>query len=285
VKAAQAADLRGVQLHPVAAASAAQDTVPKRARADSAARSDTVARRDTTGGRDTLARRGSAARRDSAGTTVILGTSKPPAPGSPGAQPVPVPAQRQGPGAAPPKTTFRDPFLATSAADSARAYQQRRAQEEGDIVTNIARATEFKLRLDVTQRAMNRFLIEIHKKFALAAACIIFVVVGAPLALRFPRGGVGLVLLVSLIVFALYYVGLIGGEALANNGKLNPIWAMWGTNAVLTAVGIVLLFRMGKEENSGRGGSWGDRIDRWRDALRWRRRHALELRTSDGEAA
>jgi lipopolysaccharide export system permease protein len=288
VKAAQAADLRGVRLHP--AAPAAQDTVPKRAHADSAARRDTT-RRDTTRRRDTTLRRDSEARRDSAavrpdstGTTVILGTSKPPAPGSPGATPIQVPAQRQGPGAAPPKT-FRDPFLARSAADSARAIQQQRAQEQGDVITNIARATEFKLRLDVAQRAMNRFQIEIHKKFALAAACIIFVVLGAPLALRFPRGGVGLVLLVSLIVFALYYVGLIGGEALANKGKLDPVWAMWGTNVVLTAVGIVLLLRMGKEENSGRGGTWGDRIDRWRDALRWRRRHALELRASEGETA
>jgi lipopolysaccharide export system permease protein len=282
VKAAQAADLRGVRLHPVAPD--AQDTVPKRARADSATRRDTVARRDTAARPDTLARGDSAARPDSARTTVILGTSKPPAPGSPGAAPVPVPAQRQGPGAAPP-TTFRDPFVAKTATDSAKAFREQRAQEQGDIVTNIARATEFKLRLDVAQRAMNRFQIEIHKKFALAAACIIFVVLGAPLALRFPRGGVGLVLLVSLIVFALYYVGLIGGEALANKGKLNPVWAMWGTNVVLTAVGIVLLLRMGKEENSGRGGTWGDRIDRWRDALRWRRRHALELRASDGEAA
>jgi lipopolysaccharide export system permease protein len=288
VKAAQAADLRGVRLHPVPsaapAATAAQDTVPRRGRAGSSARGDTVARRDTAGRRDTLARRDGVARPDSAGTTVILGTSKPPAPGTPGAKPVPVPVQSQGPGAAPSKT-FRDPFLARSGADSAKAYREQRAREEGDIVTNIARATEFKLRLDVAQRAMNRFQIEIHKKFALAAACIIFVVVGAPLALRFPRGGVGLVLLVSLIVFALYYVGLIGGEALANKGKLDPIWAMWGTNVVLTAVGIVLLLRRGKEENSGRGGTWGDRIDRWRDALRWRRRHALELRASEGETA
>ena len=270
VKAAQAADLRGVQLHAVTPTS--QDTVPKRARADSATHRDSATRQD------------SLTRRDSARTTVILGTSKPPAPGSPGAAPVPVPALRQGPGAAP-TTTFRDPFVAKTAADSAKAYREQRAQEKGDVITNIARATEFKLRLDVAQRAMNRFQIEIHKKFALAAACIIFVVLGAPLALRFPRGGVGLVLIVSLVVFALYYVGLIGGETLANNGKLNPIWAMWGTNVVLTAVGIVLLFRMGKEESSGRGGTWGDRIDRWRDALRWRRRHALALSTSEGEAA
>jgi lipopolysaccharide export system permease protein len=116
VKAAQAADLRGVRLHPVAAA--VQDTVPTRAGTGGEPRRDTVARRDTTPRRDTVARRDSVTGRDSARTTVILGTSKPPAPGSPGATPVPVPARRQGPGAAPPPT-FHDPVVAKTAADSA----------------------------------------------------------------------------------------------------------------------------------------------------------------------
>jgi hypothetical protein len=68
-------------------------------------------------------------------------------------------------------------------------------------------------------------------------------------------------------------------------GKRYPVWAFGGTNVVITAVAFGLLLRRGKQQNSGRGGTWGDRIDRWRDALRWRRRHALELRASEGEAA
>jgi lipopolysaccharide export system permease protein len=124
-----------------------------------------------------------------------------------------------------------------------------------------ARTAEAKLRLDIAQRARNRYDIEIHKKFSLAAACIIFVLIGAPIAVRFPRGGVGLVIGVSLLVFALYYVGLIGGESLANEGIVPPFWAMWGTNVILSVVGIVLLLRMGKDSTSNRGGDWSDRLD------------------------
>lgn len=127
-----------------------------------------------------------------------------------------------------------------------------------------ARLAEARLRFELAKRGRNRYDIEIHKKFSLAAACLIFVLLGAPLAVRFPRGGVGLVLGVSLAVFALYYVGLIGGEALANEGKVPPFWAMWGTNVMLTLVGVVLLFRMGRDQNTGRGGDWGDRLDRIR---------------------
>jgi hypothetical protein len=66
---------------------------------------------------------------------------------------------------------------------------------------------------------------------------------------------------VSLVVFALYYVGLIGGEALANKGILPPFWAMWGTNVILTAIGLVLLLRMGREAGSARGGTWSELLD------------------------
>jgi lipopolysaccharide export system permease protein len=124
-----------------------------------------------------------------------------------------------------------------------------------------ARVAEAKLRLEIARRARNRYEIEIHKKFSLAAACVIFVIIGAPIAVRFPRGGVGLVIGVSLLVFALYYVGLIGGESLANEGIIPPFWAMWGTNVILTIVGVTLFLRMGRDSTSNRGGDWSDKLD------------------------
>ena len=150
------------------------------------------------------------------------------------------------------------PAGAGSAAAVAAAI---RANPVEDRQLRAARTAEAKLRLDIAQRARNRYDIEIHKKFSLAAACLIFVLIGAPIAVRFPRGGVGLVIGVSLFVFALYYVGLIGGEAAANEGLVPPFWAMWGTNVILSVVGIVLLFRMGKDSTSNRGGTWSDRLD------------------------
>jgi lipopolysaccharide export system permease protein len=109
------------------------------------------------------------------------------------------------------------------------------------------------------QRTM---LIEIYKKFSLAAACIVFVLVGAPIALRFPRGGVGLVIAVSFGIFAIYDVGLVGGEALANNGLVPPFLAMWGVNILFLLVGLVMITRMGRESATARGGtSIAERVD------------------------
>jgi lipopolysaccharide export system permease protein len=108
---------------------------------------------------------------------------------------------------------------------------------------------------------MNRYDVEIQKKFALSAACIVFVLIGAPIALRFPRGGVGLVIGVSLGVFAIYYVGLIAGEALADRSYLTPFWAMWAANVILTGVGLLLLARMGREGATSRGGDLSELTD------------------------
>jgi lipopolysaccharide export system permease protein len=128
----------------------------------------------------------------------------------------------------------------------------------GGGFTPDQRLTIAKLDAEEAHRLRNRYDVEIQKKFSLAAACFIFVLVGAPIALRFPRGGVGLVMGVSFFIFALYYVGLIGGESLADKGLLSPFWAMWSTNVIMTVIGLALTARMGKESNSGRGGGAGE---------------------------
>ncbi len=137
-----------------------------------------------------------------------------------------------------------------------------------------------RLRLAETGTQMNGYDIEIHKKFALAVACIVFVLLGAPVALRFPRGGVGLVIGMSLFVFALYYCFLIAGEELATRGML-PTWvSMWAANALFGIAGLVLAARMGRESGSGRGGGLGE----WWYMVR-HRRQLKQLRVRPATAA
>ncbi|HEV2147878.1 MAG TPA: LptF/LptG family permease [Longimicrobiaceae bacterium] len=123
------------------------------------------------------------------------------------------------------------------------------------------------------QRQVREFRVEIHKKYSIAAATLVFVLVGAPLAIRFPRGGVGMVIAFSLLIFAVYYVGLIGGETLADEGYVTPLWAMWIVNAVMAGLGLLWVARMGSEASTARGGAWDERIERiraWGEGL-WTR--------------
>jgi len=133
-----------------------------------------------------------------------------------------------------------------------------------------SQAESAKLRVIETLRSLNRYEVEIQKKFALAAACFIFVMLGAPIALRFPRAGVGLTIGVSLVVFGLYYVGLIAGESLARRGMVPPFVSMWIANFVFGLLAIILLARMGKETGSSRSGDFAEMMENLR--YRFKRR-------------
>jgi lipopolysaccharide export system permease protein len=107
------------------------------------------------------------------------------------------------------------------------------------------------------QRAAT-YEVEIQKKLTIATACIVFALVGIPVALRFPRGGVGLVIGTSVVVFAIYYIGLIGGEDLGDRLILSPFLAMWTPNLIFSLVGLIGLWVVRSEGSPTRGGDWSD---------------------------
>ena len=135
-----------------------------------------------------------------------------------------------------------------------------------DFQSVVLEGLEFEL--TAAQSQIDRYRVEIEKKFSIAAACVVFVLLGAPIALRFPRGGVGLTIGVSLGVFAIYYVGLLAGEALSDRGLVDPAIAMWGANVLLGIVGVVLTARLGSEGSTHRGSETSEWWGRMMDALK-----------------
>ncbi len=101
---------------------------------------------------------------------------------------------------------------------------------------------------------------------------LVFALVGIPMALRFPRGGMGLVIGGGLAVFAIYYIGLIAGEGLGNNDIVDPWVAMWAPNMIFGTLGIFGLYRVSRESGSTRGGDLGELWDSI--TSRFRRRKA-----------
>lgn len=148
----------------------------------------------------------------------------------------------------------RRSVAAESAATPAGVVPPVQPIDEGEVSAAKMRVNDALLQEQANRKEANKFLVEIHKKFALAFACFVFVLVGAPVALLFPRGGVGLTLGVSFGIFGLYYVGLISGESLADRDIMRPAFAMWATNGLMLLVGLALAMRMGRESGSNRGG-------------------------------
>jgi lipopolysaccharide export system permease protein len=130
--------------------------------------------------------------------------------------------------------------------------------------------------------------VEYHKKFAIPFACIIFVLIGAPLAVRFPRGGVGMVIASSFTIFGIYYMSLIGGESLGDRGTSStPFWGPWAPNLLFGAIALWALSRIGRETATSRGGGWDDLWLTVRGAIRGvlrRRRGRTAFRNDDAGA-
>lgn len=125
------------------------------------------------------------------------------------------------------------------------------------------------------QQRINELQVEYHKKFAIPFACIVFVLIGAPLAIRFPRGGPGMVIAISLTIFGIYYMSLIGGESLGDKGKVQPFWGPWAPNLLFFVLSLWGLLRIGRETATSRGGGWGDLALAIRGVVMpWRRKKA-----------
>jgi lipopolysaccharide export system permease protein len=57
------------------------------------------------------------------------------------------------------------------------------------------------------------------------------------------------------VIFSIYWMGLIGGEKLAEPGYVPPWVAMWGTNVIFLVLGSFMYARMGRETSTTRGGA------------------------------
>jgi len=99
------------------------------------------------------------------------------------------------------------------------------------------------LLLDDAQRYIRKHEIEMHRKFTLAFACLIFFFIGAPLGAIIRKGGLGAPVVISVIMFIIYYIIDNTGYKMAREA-LWPCWAgMWLSSFVLLPIGIFLSYK------------------------------------------
>lgn len=99
----------------------------------------------------------------------------------------------------------------------------------------------------VIQRSAQRadqLRVEIHKKNSLALACLVFMLIGAPIGLSMRRGGLHIAALVAIGIFLFFWVTLVNGEKLADRGLLTPWVGMWAANVVGGVAGLWMTVRI-----------------------------------------
>ncbi|MFN3306443.1 MAG: LptF/LptG family permease, partial [Candidatus Kapaibacteriota bacterium] len=111
---------------------------------------------------------------------------------------------------------------------------------ENQISTEMFKLSDYESRA-------RQYEVEIHKKYAIPFACIVFALVGCPLGLISRRGNFGISASISLGFYIFYWACLIGGEKLADRGLMSPVLSMWLGNIIITFLSVFLLIRVNFE--------------------------------------
>jgi lipopolysaccharide export system permease protein len=93
------------------------------------------------------------------------------------------------------------------------------------------------------KKMVNAYVMEWHRKFTLPFACLIFFFIGAPLGAIIRKGGLGMPVVVSILMFIAYYILLITGEKFAREDAWSMSSGMWFSSAVFLPLGIWLTYK------------------------------------------
>ena len=89
-------------------------------------------------------------------------------------------------------------------------------------------------------------LVEIHYRFALPVAAIVLALVGIPLGISTRKGGKSLGVMLSLLLFFLYYIAMAFGLSFAKQGRVSPLVGLWLANVLFALAGTIMLANLGR---------------------------------------
>lgn len=141
-------------------------------------------------------------------------------------------------------------YLLSGISDSASAQQAERSlQHVQQRVNRLIDWVQFHIlataqQMESAQLRAHRYRVEIQKKYAIPAACVAFLLIGAVLGMLTKRGDFGISAAISLGFYILYWALLIGGEKLADRGWIKPWLGMWSANILIASTAVVLLWKM-----------------------------------------
>jgi LPS export ABC transporter permease LptG/LPS export ABC transporter permease LptF len=124
------------------------------------------------------------------------------------------------------------------------AASQQNEGHLGRVDTPIYAMPMGELRQHIHTPDGKRFLIELHKRFAYPAACLVLMLVGVPLGVTSRRGGKSSALVATIGLVVVYYSLTLIGIALARQNWIPAFLAVWMANLLFTAGGVILLWQM-----------------------------------------
>ena len=120
-----------------------------------------------------------------------------------------------------------------------------------NAMSNVqAQLTDIEVRLDYTSwlhRNYRQHQIEAIGKFTLALSCLIFFFIGAPLGAIIRKGGLGMPVIISVLVFIVYYIFDNSGMRMARDGQWTILFGKLISTAVLAPIAVFFTYKANKD--------------------------------------
>lgn len=100
---------------------------------------------------------------------------------------------------------------------------------------------------DSDDTVLRRHRIEWNKKFTLSLSCLLFFLIGAPLGAIIRKGGLGLPVVVSILIFIFYYIVDTSGEKMAKEGAWDVLFGVWMSTMILSPIGVFLTYKANQD--------------------------------------
>lgn len=119
--------------------------------------------------------------------------------------------------------------IAGTALSNARANKQTIDMYQGQLYTQ--------------KKNLNKYRMELHRKFTLSFAVLVFFFIGAPLGAIIRKGGLGMPVIVSILLFIFYYIISMSGEKSAREDAWSMVGGMWFSTFIFLPVGVWLTYK------------------------------------------
>ncbi len=131
---------------------------------------------------------------------------------------------------------------------SSLAQKQKVITAAAGKAENISNDISFKtFQMSDNDTRIRRHRTEWHKKFTISLSCLLFFFIGAPLGGIIRKGGLGMPVIVSVMVFIIYYIIDNTGYKMARDGKWVVWMGMWTSSAILAPLGFFLTYKSNKD--------------------------------------
>jgi lipopolysaccharide export system permease protein len=139
---------------------------------------------------------------------------------------------------------YKSTYLMLQNTENRNIQQQLQNAALGELRSYRSSYENLKVNADWRTKRIAKYWVEIYKKFSIPIACVIFVLIGAPIGMYTKKGNIGYASIIAAVFLTFFWISIIQGEKLADRLFVSPFTGMWFSNILMGIIGIIMTLQI-----------------------------------------